>query len=66
MHDNRGDFAKDSIYMCIATLPKYAVSETIGRMNDKSAIAVARQFGWKRGMSTEKTFARLRDVNIRI
>ncbi len=34
--------------MCILIQPKYAVSEVIGYLKGKSAIAVARQFGESR------------------
>ena len=33
--------------MCISIPPKYAVSEVVGYLKGKSAIAVARQFGQK-------------------
>jgi putative transposase len=41
--------------MCISILPKYAVSEVVGYIKGKSAIAIARQFGGKkRNFSGEK------------
>lgn len=39
--------AGDHVHMCIEIPPKYAVSEVIGYLKGKSAIAVARQFGQK-------------------
>lgn len=54
-----GHIAKDHIHMCISIPPKYAVSETIGYLKGKSAIAVARQFGGKqRNFSGENLWAR--------
>lgn len=45
--------------MCISIPPKYAVSEVIGYLKGKSAIAIARQFGGKkRNFSGEKFWAR--------
>ena len=45
--------------MCISIPPKYAVSEVIGYLKGKSAIAVARQYGGKnRNFSGEKLWAR--------
>ena len=37
----------DHVHMCIAILPKHAVSAIIGFMKGKSAIAIARQFSGK-------------------
>ena len=42
-----GHMAGDHVHMCISIPPKYAVSEVIGYLKGKSAIAVARQFGQK-------------------
>ncbi len=42
-----GHMANDHVHMCISIPPKYAVSEVIGYLKGKSAIAVARQFGQK-------------------
>lgn len=42
-----GHMAKDHVHMCISIPPKYSVSEMIGYLKGKSAIAVARQFGGK-------------------
>ena len=37
-----GHLAKDHVHMCISIPPKYAVSEVIGYLKGKSAIAVSR------------------------
>ncbi len=51
-------FATASV-VCISIPPKYAVSEVIGYLKGKSAIAVARQYGGKnRNFSGEKLWAR--------
>ena len=42
-----GHMAGDHVHMCISIPPKYAVSEMIGYLKGKSAIAVARQFWGK-------------------
>jgi putative transposase len=47
-----GHMATDHVHVCIAIPPQYAVSEVIGHLKGKSAIAAARQFGenlWARG-----------------
>jgi putative transposase len=45
--------------MCISISPKYAVSEVIGYLKGKGAIAVARQFGGRqRNFSGENLLAR--------
>ena len=43
-----GHMSSDHVDMCISIPPKYAVSEVIGYLKDKSAIAVARQFTWRK------------------
>ena len=54
-----GHMAMDHVHMCIAIPPKYAVSEVIGYLKGKSAIAVARQFVEKqRNFSGENLWAR--------
>ena len=54
-----GHIVKDHVHMCISIPPKYAVSEIIGYLKGKSAIAIARQFGKKkRNFSGEKFWAR--------
>ncbi len=42
-----GHIVRDHIHMILSMPPKYAVSEVIGYLKGKSAIAVARQFGGK-------------------
>jgi len=54
-----GHMAGDHVHMCIAIPPKYAVSEVIGYLKGKSAIAVARQFGQKqKNFNGENIWAR--------
>ena len=54
-----GHMATDHVHVCIAIPPKYSVSEVIGYLKGKSAIAVARQFGGKqRNFSGENLWAR--------
>ena len=54
-----GYMAGDHVHMCTAIPPKYAVSEVVGYLKGKSAIAVARQFGgWQRNFSGERFWAR--------
>jgi putative transposase len=54
-----GHMAMDHVHMCISIPPKYAVSEVIGFLKGKSAIAVARQFGGKQqNFSGENLWAR--------
>ena len=49
----------DHVHMLIAIPPKYAVSEIVGYIKGKSAIAVARQFsGRKRNYNGESLWAR--------
>jgi len=51
--------AGDHVHMCNAIPPKYAVSEVVGYLKGKSAIAVARQFGGRqRNFSGERFWAR--------
>ena len=53
-----GHMATDHVHVCIAIPPKYSVSEVIGYLKGKSAIAVARQFGGKqRNFSGENLWA---------
>lgn len=50
---------QDHVHMLIKVPPKYAVSEVIGYIKGKSAIAVARQFGdRKRNFNGERLWAR--------
>lgn len=54
-----GHMVVDHVHMLIKIPPKYAVSEVIGYIKGKSAIAVARQFGGKqRNFSGERFWAR--------
>ncbi|MGR3176005.1 MAG: IS200/IS605 family transposase [Candidatus Scalindua sp.] len=54
-----GHMSSDHMHMCISIPPKYAVSEVIGYLKGKSAIAVARQYGGKnRNFNGEKLWAR--------
>ena len=54
-----GNIVQDHVHMLISIPPKYAVSEVIGYLKGKSAIAVARQFaGRKRNFNGEKFWAR--------
>jgi putative transposase len=54
-----GNIVQDHVHMLIEIPPKYAVSEVIGYIKGKSAIAVARQFsGRKRNFNGEKFWAR--------
>jgi putative transposase len=51
--------AVDHVHMCISIPPKLAVSEAIGYLKGKSAIAVARQFGDKqKNFNGENLWAR--------
>ena len=50
---------QDHVHMIISVPPKYSVSEVVGYIKGKSAIAVARKFGGrKRNFSGEKLWAR--------
>jgi putative transposase len=42
-----GHLMGDHVHMCISIPPKYAVSNGVGEIKGKSAIAIARQFGKK-------------------
>ena len=54
-----GHMVGDHVHMLIAIPPKYAVSEIVGYIKGKSAIAVARQFsGRKRNYNGESLWAR--------
>jgi putative transposase len=55
----KGNMVQDHVHMLINIPPKYAVSEVIGYIKGKSAIAVARKFGGKqRNFNGEKFWAR--------
>ena len=54
-----GHMVKDHVHMIISIPPKYSVSEVIGYIKGKSAIAVARKFvGRKRNFNGESFWAR--------
>lgn len=54
-----GSMVQDHVHMLIKIPPKYAVSEVIGYLKGKSAIAVARQFsGRTRNFNGEQFWAR--------
>ena len=54
-----GHMVQDHVHMLIAIPPKYSVSEIVGYIKGKSAIAVARQFsGRKRNFNGESFWAR--------
>ena len=54
-----GHMVQDHVHMLIMIPPKYSVSEIIGYLKGKSAIAVARQFnGRQRNFNGEKLWAR--------
>ena len=51
-----GNIVKDHVHMCISIPPKYSVSEIVGYIKGKSAIAVARQFGGRKRNFTGESF----------
>jgi putative transposase len=54
-----GNLVQDHVHMVISIPPKYAVSDVIGYLKGKTAIAVARQFGGrKRNFNGERLWAR--------
>ncbi len=54
-----GHMVQDHVHMLIQIPPKYAVSEIVGYIKGKAAIAVARQFsGRKRNFNGERFWAR--------
>lgn len=54
-----GHLVQDHVHMLLEIPPKYAVSEIVGYLKGKSAIAVARQFsGRKRNFNGESLWAR--------
>ena len=54
-----GHLLPDHVHILISIPPKYAVSQVVGFIKGKSAIAVARQFGGrKRNFNGEKFWAR--------
>lgn len=55
----KGNMVQDHVHMLISIPPKCAVSDAIGYIKGKSAIAVARQFGGKeRNFNGERFWAR--------
>lgn len=55
----KGNMVQDHVHMLISIPPKYSVSEVIGYIKGKSAIAIARQFGnKKRNFNGEQFWAR--------
>ena len=46
----------DHVHMCISIPPKYAVSNVMGYMKDKSAITIARTFGGRQRNFTGEVF----------
>ena len=54
-----GHLVQDHVHMVISIPPKYAVSDVVGYLKGKAAIAVARQFGGRsRNFNGEKLWAR--------
>ena len=54
-----GYMSSDHVHMCISISPKYSVSEVVGYLKGKSAIAIARQFGSRRrNFNGERFWAR--------
>jgi len=54
-----GHLMPDHIHMCISIPPKYSVSNVVGYLKGKSAIAIARQFkGRQRNFNGENFWAR--------
>lgn len=54
-----GHMVQDHVHMLISIPPKYAVSQIVGYIKGKSAIAVARQFsGRKQNFNGEQFWAR--------
>ncbi len=50
---------RDHVHMCISIAPKYAVSNVVGYLKGRSAIAIAREFrGRQRNFSGEHFWAR--------
>ena len=51
-----GHLMPDHVHMCISIAPKYAVSNVVGYMKGKSAIAIARKFGGRQRNFTGEVF----------
>jgi len=55
----QGHMVQDHVHMLICIPPKYSISEVVGYIKGKSAIAIARQFsGRKRNFNGESFWAR--------
>ena len=50
------DLMADHVHMCLSIPPKYAVSNVVGFIKGKSAIAIARQFGGRARNFTGEVF----------
>ncbi len=54
-----GHLMRDHVHMCLSVPPKYAVSNVVGYLKGKSAIAIARRFrGKQRNFTGENFWAR--------
>jgi REP-associated tyrosine transposase len=51
-----GHLRADHVHMCISIPPKYAVSNGVGYIKGKSAIAIARRFGGRERNFTGEVF----------
>ncbi len=51
-----GHLMPDHVHMCLSIPPKYAVSNVVGYMKGKSAIAIARNFGGRARNFTGEVF----------
>jgi putative transposase len=51
-----GHLMPDHIHMCISIPPKYAVSNVVGYIKGKSAIAIARKYGGRQRNFTGENF----------
>ncbi len=54
----KGHLMQDHVHMCLSIPPKLAVSNIVGYMKGKSAIAVARMFGRQRNFTGQSLWAR--------
>lgn len=51
-----GHLMPDHVHMCLSIPPKYAVSNVVGYLKGKSAIAIARRFGGRQRNFTGEVF----------
>jgi len=51
-----GHLMSDHVHMCLSIPPKYAVSNVVGYIKGKSAIAIARHFGGRERNFTGEVF----------